>query len=526
MVLADTLKRWELLKGKKALLATGIDEHGMKVQQAATKAGSEPLPFCDKGAEIFKRLAQEVGLQNDFFVRTSSASHHDAVQYAWQRLQDQGLIYMAEHSGWYSVSDETFVPESGVQLIVDPPTGRKIMVSRETGKEVEWTKEMNYKFDLPAFQERLVKYYNERTDAIMPDRFYQEIVSHLKQGLQPLSVSRPSERLTWGVPVPNDPSQTIYVWLDALLNYTTILGYPWSPSTTEMTNAGWPADVQVIGKDITRFHCIYWPAFLMALELPLPKHILVHGHWTMSKMKMSKSVGNVVNPFFALERFGSDIMRYYLLNDGPSVEDSDYDNQFIIERHKHQLQGGLGNLASRIVRGKRWSVRGAVERHFQQSTESNSKHIDEAENLKQRTSIEQLVRETQLEMNQLDPRGAIKSIFAIVVATNRYLQITQPWVHFKEGRYEAGPKERTVVPEVDEVIFLAAEALRIVGILLQPFMPEKAKMLLDLLGVREDRRTLEWARLGEDQHYGTPIKGVDVGSGFNGVLFPPLDSNI
>lgn len=523
MVLADTLKRWEVLKGKRALLSTGIDEHGMKVQRAAQKAGSDPLSFCDKGGEVFKQLARDAELQNDFFVRTSSPKHHDAVQYAWQRLQDKGLIYMAEHSGWYSVSDETFVPESGVQLIVDPPTGRKIMVSIETGKEVEWTKEMNYKFDLPSFRDRLLDHYTQHQDTIMPNRYYQEIVSHLKNELQPLSVSRPSDRLTWGVGVPDDPSQTIYVWLDALLNYTTILGYPWPPSTPAMTEAGWPADVQVIGKDITRFHCVYWPAFLMALELPLPKHILVHGHWTMSKMKMSKSVGNVVNPFFALERFGADQMRFYLLHDGPSEADSDYDNRYIIERYKHELQGALGNLASRIVRGKRWSVRGAVQRCLERP--SDRQKTTSALIADQSKIIEKLAGEASGEMERLDPRSALKVIFAALHATNRFLQQAEPWSYFKEGRYDPGTKDLTIVPEVDEIIFLAAELLRVAGILLQPFMPNKAKMLLDLLGVRDDRRTIDWAHPGKDRDYGTPKEGVKVGSGFSGVLFPPLDSD-
>lgn len=520
MILADTFKRWEQLKGRQALLATGIDEHGMKVQRAAAQADNEPLAFCDKGAEVFKQLAYDAELQNDFFVRTSSPAHHQAVQHAWQLLQDKGVLYMAEHSGWYSVSDETFVPESGVQLIVDPPTGRKIMVSIETGKEVEWTKETNYKFDLPSFQDRLLEYYAQHRDAITPQRYYQEIVSHIEAGLQPLSVSRPSERLTWGVPVPNDPSQTIYVWLDALLNYTSIIGYPWPPTPSAMSQAGWPADIQVIGKDITRFHCVYWPAFLMALDLPLPKQILVHGHWTMNRMKMSKSVGNVVNPFFALERFGPDVMRFYLLHDGPSDDDSGYDNIYIIQRYKHELQGALGNLASRIIRGKLWSVRGAVERAFDGDPSRNAG----SEAAAQQTLIARLADETIAEMDKLDPRGALRAIFAAVHATNRYVQTAQPWGYFKTGRYDPGPTKVTVVPEVDQIIFLAAELLRVVGILLQPFMPNRAEMLLDLLGVADDRRGIEWAQVQKDDSYGIPKGDMSVGRGLHGVLFPPLDS--
>lgn len=225
---------------------------------------------------------------------------------------------------------------------------------------MEWTSEINYHFRLSAFQERLEKYYSNSGDVILPWKRQNAVQNEIRNGLQDLSVSRPSERLSWGVPVPDDETQTIYVWLDALISYLTKAKYPFQIPGQE-NSAGWPADCHVIGKDIVRFHCIYWPAFLMALDLPLPKQILTHAHWTLGNKKMSKSTGMVVNPFFAIDRFGVDCMRYYLAHDGGTMDDSSYDNMFIIKRHKTNLKSHLGNLASRLMRSKGWDVRRAVK---------------------------------------------------------------------------------------------------------------------------------------------------------------------
>lgn len=242
------------------------------------------------------------------------------------------------------------------------------MASIETGKEVEWTSERNYHFRLSAFRDKLLAWYAEHPEWIVPRARMEDVVQQVEEKLEDLSISRPVDRLTWGIRVPNDPSQTIYVWLDALLNYATAAGYPFAPG--KEASGGWPADVHVIGKDIIRFHCIYWPAFLMALDLPLPKRILTHAHWTLGKQKMAKSTGNVVNPFFALDRFGVDALRWFLVRDGGIVNDADYDNMHIVQRYKKSLQGGVGNLTSRIVRGKNWDVRRAVARYADLAAEN------------------------------------------------------------------------------------------------------------------------------------------------------------
>jgi len=359
MVIADILKRWQVLNGREAILCTGTDEHGMKIQQAAAKANKPPKEFCDITAETFKSLAKRAEISNDHFVRTSDQDHKDAVQYFWQMLKDRGHIYESKHEGWYCVSDETFYPESTIEKRLNPFSGRTFMASQETGKEVEWTSEKNYHFRLSAFRDRLLEFYAENPKFIVPASRMNDVVNWVRAGLEDLSVSRPIERLTWGVRVPDDDTQTIYVWLDALVNYITKAGYPWAPGKEQAR--GWPADVQVIGKDIVRFHCIYWPAFLMALDLKPPKQILTHGHWTLNQKKMAKSTGNVVNPFFAIDRFGVDLMRYYLAHDGGIEKDSDYGNHLIVERYKKGLQDGMGNLIGRLTRSKMWNVRKAVQ---------------------------------------------------------------------------------------------------------------------------------------------------------------------
>ncbi|KAL9612813.1 MAG: hypothetical protein Q9167_002596 [Letrouitia subvulpina] len=497
LVLTDILKRWQILRGRKAILCTGTDEHGMKVQQAASKAGQDVRVFCDNNYRSFETLAKQAEIDYDHFIRTSKPGHRFAVQHFWLKLQEKGFIYVSKHEGWYSVSDEAFYPPSAVHLTLDPATGRKFMAAMETGKEVEWTSENNYHFRLSALRDRLLKFYEQNPKFIVPASRMKDVVQQVTAGLEDLSVSRPVERLSWGIPVPDDTSQTIYVWLDALINYLTKAGYP---------SAGiWPADCHVIGKDIIRFHCIYWPAFLMALDLPLPRQVLTHAHWTIGRAKMSKSTGNVVNPFFALDRFDADTMRYYLAHDGGIQDDSSYDNSHIIERYKKGLQGSLGNLVSRVVRSKGWNVRRAVELHETNNDQLATEHV---------ARLTVLPDEVTARMDDLNPSLAIKTIMDSVYKTNEYMQKSAPW--------DLADNLRDV-RHLDRIIFLCAESIRITGILLQPVMPSRMKMLLDLIGVAPDARALQNTGFGDDGHYGKPM--VDVGKGADSALFPPLRSD-
>ncbi len=414
MVLADVLKRWQTLKGTPATLCTGTDEHGMKVQQAAAREELPPKLFCDENAAKFQHLADATSINYDRFIRTTDQDHVEAVEYFWLMLRDKGFIYESKHEGWYSVSDECFYPESMTEKRMDPFTGEVFMASVETGSKVEWTEEMNYHFRMTALKDRLLEFYEKNPEWVVPAARMKDVVGWVKNNLEDLSISRPLGRLSWGIRVPDDERQTIYVWVDALINYLTKTGYPkWTPGREE--EGGWPADVHVIGKDIVRFHCVYWPALLLALDLPLPKRVLSHAHWTLDRKKMSKSVGNVVNPFFAMDRFGVDPMRFYMIHDGGIADDADYSNAIITERYKKLLQGGVGNLTSRITRAKKWDVSSAVAaiREAGLVPFSNPQTNDIL------TKHETIIRETTpavaQHMEQLNPSTALRRIVDLMV---------------------------------------------------------------------------------------------------------------
>ncbi|KAK8047768.1 hypothetical protein PG996_015832 [Apiospora saccharicola] len=514
MVIADVFKRWEVLKGRQAYLCTGTDEHGMKVQRAAELQEVPPKIFCDSNAETFMDLAQKANMSNDYFIRTTDPDHREAVEFFWGRLRERGFIYESKHEGWYCVSDEAFYPENMVEKRVNSMTGKPFIASIETGNEVEWTEEKNYHFRLTDLRDRLLQFYKENPEWVVPASRMADVVSWVQNNLEDLSVSRPVSRLNWGIPVPDDPSQTIYVWVDALINYLTKAGYPmWTPGSENAL--GWPADLHIIGKDIVRFHCVYWPALLLALDLPLPKRVLSHGHWMMDQRKMSKSIGNVVNPFFAIDRWGVDTMRYFMIYNGGISDDSDYDNSFIVERYKRGLQGGVGGLLNRVTRSKTWNVRSII----QQAHEGGFKKLDgelepmQAEISELRQATEGLGQKALgFFEEQLNPGRALKEIMEVVFQANRVLQHTEPWRLVKAGEVEA--------EAAHQIIYHTAEALRVAGILLQPFMPEKSAGLLDRLGVDPRQRTFDCARFGSDPAYG--VSTVPLGEGAQSSLFPPI----
>ncbi|KAJ5543209.1 hypothetical protein N7535_005638 [Penicillium sp. DV-2018c] len=495
MVIGDIMKRWQVLLGNTdAQLLTGTDEHGMKIQQAAQQEGMDTQAFCDMNCRTFEALAKAANLDNDHFIRTTDPAHRDAVQYFWEMLQHRGYIYQSKHEGWYSVSDETFYPQTQVQNSLDPSTGRKRMVSIETGKEVEWTSETNYHFRLSAFKDRLLELYRREDPFISPTSYTAAVIKSVETGLQDLSISRPAERLTWGIPVPGDDTQTIYVWLDALVNYLTKAGYPFPPG--QDNKSVWPADLQIVGKDIVRFHCVYWPAFLMALDLPPPRNVLVHGHWTMNREKMSKSTGNVVNPFFAIERFGVDGMRFFLAYQGGLSDDADFDNSYIIRDYKKLLQGGIGNLAQRTIGCARGKLRSYI-------VDAGADQLPSAtpEDLEHQQMLEKTPAKVAEYMANLNPRAALRETMMIIEKTNKYFHAAEPWKS----------------PNPQRALYNVAESLRIAGILLQPFMPGKSHDLLDMLRVDASdpsKRAFTATAYGSDPDYGEGVQ--------KGILFPPL----
>ncbi|KAL2162705.1 hypothetical protein VTH06DRAFT_6541 [Thermothelomyces fergusii] len=515
MVLADVFKRWHVLRGTKTFLCTGTDEHGMKVQQAAARADADPKQFCDENAKKFEELAQLSRIEYDRFIRTTDHDHVQAVEHFWFLLRKTGLVYEAKHEGWYSVSDECFYPESQVVKHQDPFTGAVYMASAETKNKVEWVEEKNYCFRMTELRDRLLDFYEKNPGWIEPAYRMNEVVDWVKNHLEDLSISRPVQRLTWGIRAPDDPTQTIYVWVDALINYLTAAGYPnWIPG--EGHKGGWPADLHIIGKDILRFHCVYWPALLMALDLPLPRKVLVHSHWTLNKKKMSKSIGNVVNPFYAINRWGVDTARFYLLSEGGIADDADYNNDTIAVKYKKFLQWGFGNLLGRVTRSKAWNLSEIVKNSFDEAKMASGPAIPES--LRPaiaglEDTLGDLAPSVAQRMEDHNPVGAIRKILEVGTSLNQFLTQTQPWSLVASE----SPEDRAAA---EKVLFLAAEGLRISGILLQPFLPDKAWRLLDILGVGHDARTFAHAVPRCDSKYGVPM--APTGSGRVDGLFPPL----
>lgn len=412
MLLADVLKRWYKLKGQESLLLTGTDEHGMKVQQAAAANDTAPMLWCNAQAEKFKLLAEKMNLAKHFFIRTTDEDHKEAVRHFWFLLQEKGLIYESKHEGYYCVSDETFYPESMLTRKIDPRTGKVSLASIETGNTVEWTEEKNYHFRMTALRDRLLEFYEQNPDWIQPRQRMREVVDWVTNNLEDLSISRPSSRLDWGIRVPGDETQTIYVWVDALVNYLTKAQFPnWTHGRE--SDGGWPADVHIIGKDILRFHGVYWPALLLAVDISPPKRLLSHAHWTMNGKKMSKSLGNVVNPFHAMERWGVDVMRFFMVHDGGIDKDADYDNSIIVERYKKLLAGTLGNLLSRITRSKAWNVQEIVRAAPGYDSERQSAQLDARHDelfKRQEGVVAALYGQMDAFMEKPDPRKALMSL--------------------------------------------------------------------------------------------------------------------
>ncbi|KAM0272462.1 hypothetical protein ACHAPA_002213 [Fusarium lateritium] len=529
MVLADVLKRWQKINGKEAYLCTGTDEHGMKIQQAALKKGMPPKEFCDENSNKFKGLAEHSNISHDFFIRTTDQDHKAVVQEFWQLLKaraPEGLaLYKGKHDGWYCVSDECFYPEDLVQPGVVPQTGRKIMISKESGNEVEWVTEETWFFPLSKYKEKLLKFYDENPDWIQPVTRMNEVRNWVENHLEDLSVTRPASRLNWGVSDPDDPGNTIYVWVDALVNYLTKAGFGSKWHVDAPDTGIWPADVQVIGKDIIRFHAIYWPALLMAAGLPLPKKILCHNHWTMSNRKMSKSLGNVVNPFSALQRWNVDPLRYFLMKNGSFKGDMSYANETIMAIYEKELQANIGNLFSRTARSKggNWSTQQSLEAarkgnfdNIASFVPQRSDEPDQPDFLGLESTLDRVPDEIRQDMDEINLSSALQGIFRLLQMTNRFITDTAPWNIAKET--DPGAQVR-----LDWVIYRCAEALRIAGIFLQPVMPSRAAELLDGLGVKQERRTVDFACKNADLEYGAkpvPKEGW-VPNPFQS-LFPPV----
>jgi methionyl-tRNA synthetase len=461
-IATDAIARFKRLDGFDVRFQTGTDEHGLKMAQAAEAEGLPTAELARRNSDVFQRLQERLNISFDRFIRTTDADHHEASKEIWRRIEAAGDFYLDTYSGWYSVRDERFFVEPETELV----DGTRIAV--ETGAPVTWTEEQTYFFRLSAYADKLLAHYEANPDFIAPDVRRNEVVSFVSGGLRDLSISRTS--FDWGVQVPGHPDHVMYVWIDALTNYLTGVGYPETDS--ESFRRYWPADLHMIGKDIIRFHTVYWPAFLMSAGIELPRRVFAHGFLLNRGEKMSKSVGNIVNPESLVDTFGVDQVRYFLLREIPFGQDGSYSDEAIITRINTDLANELGNLAQRSLSMVAKNLDGVVPEPGE-LTAADAELLAAADGLLERVRANFDAQAMHL---------ALEAIWLMLGEANKYFSAQQPWALRKSESEADQARFRTV-------LYATCEVVRIAALLVQPVMPESAGKLLDLLGQAEDQRT-------------------------------------
>lgn len=458
-VASDVIARFMRLCGKDVMFLTGTDEHGQKVEKAAINKNIDPQKFTDQTSESFRHLMTAMNISNDDFIRTTENRHKEAVAIFWQKLLDKGTIYEGFYEGWYAVRDEAFYDESEL-------TEDKLA---PTGASVEWVKEPSYFFNLSKWQDKLLEFYEANPDFIRPMSRRNEVISFVKSGLKDLSVSRTT--FNWGIKVPNnaknDVRHVIYVWLDALANYISALGYPHEQSSY---GKFWPADLHVVGKDILRFHAVYWPAFLMAAEIPLPKTIMAHGWWTNEGQKISKSLGNTIDPIKLIDEFGVDQVRYFLMREITFGADGNFARSNLITRINSELSNKIGNLLQRSTAFVYKNNDGKVPLLTQSI-------IDKIYELPILKTASKFAEQNILLMEKTEINKILENIINLAEEANIYIDSEAPW-NLKKTDHD----------KMLEVLYTLLEVLRYIAIMLQPFMPTSANKMLDQLGVNKEER--------------------------------------
>ncbi|HAG64033.1 MAG TPA: methionine--tRNA ligase [Kocuria sp.] len=452
-IAADTLVRFQRLDGVATRFQTGTDEHGQKMQQTAEKLGTTPRELADANSARFREMDDELGISYDRFIRTTDEDHAAASQELWKRMEANGDIYLDTYAGWYSVRDEAYYAEDETEVRAD---GQRYSIG--TGTELTWTEEESYFFRLSRYQGRLLELY--RTDFVQPETRSHEIASFVGGGLQDLSISRTT--FDWGVPVPGNPDHVMYVWVDALTNYLTGLGFP--DTDAPLFREFWPASVHLIGKDIARFHAVYWPAFLMSAGIELPRKVFAHGFLFNQGEKMSKSVGNVIDPHAMVEEYGLDQLRFFLLREVPFGQDGNYSHDAIAGRINSDLANDLGNLAQRSLSMVAKNLGGEVPEPGEFT----------AEDLAMLAQAEDVVAEYRSAFEALAFHRGLESVWRVIASANRYFTAQEPWV-----------LRKTDPERMATVLYVTAEVLRIVAVLVQPVMPGSMARLLEQLGQPE-----------------------------------------
>ena len=460
----DAIARFMRLDGNDVYFLTGTDEHGIKMLQTAAKEGLTPRELVERNVPRYQAMTERLNCSNDDFIRTTEQRHHLSSAAIWQRMEQAGDIYLSKYSGWYSVRDEAYYDESETQLAEG---GQRL---GPHGTPVEWVEEDSYFFRLSAYQQKLIDLYARHPDFVLPKERFNEVLSFVRGGLQDLSISRTT--FDWGIPVPGNPKHIMYVWVDALTNYITGVGFPDTQSAK--FRRYWPADLHVIGKDIVRFHAVYWPAFLMSAGIEVPRRIFSHG-WILNRgEKMSKSVGNVVDPFALADAYGVDQLRYFFLREVPFGQDGNYSHEMIVARINADLANDLGNLAQRSLSMVARQLAGELP---QPGTLSEADRTLLA-------AADGMLGKAREAMKTQALHQVLNAVWAVVAEANRYFAGEAPWALAKTDP----ARQRTV-------LYVTAEVIRQVAILAQPFMPASAAKMLDLLAVPVEER--QFAALGD-----------------------------
>ena len=448
----DVIARSKRLENYNVYFLTGTDEHGQKVENSSLKVNQSPQQFVDRISENFKDLCLKFNFSNDQFIRTTENRHKLSSQKLWKLIYENGHIYKDFYSGWYAVRDEAFYNEKEL-----------INGKAPTGADVEWLEEPSYFFDLSKWKDPLLNFYKNNPNFVMPESRYNEVKSFVSLGLNDLSISRTS--FNWGVKVPDDSSHIMYVWLDALTNYLTALNF----HDNEVNDIDfWPPDIHMVGKDILRFHAVYWPAFLMAAKLPLPKKIFAHGWWTNEGKKISKSIGNIIDPFILADEYGLDQVRYFLLRQVPFGNDGDFSRNALISRINDDLSNDLGNLCQRVLK--------FIFKNCNSKLPSKPKVLEKNERL----IINNCNLMHKKMISHLDDQNfdrALKEVWKIISDSNKFIDLSEPW------------KLKTTNPDkMEDILWVLVELIRKIAIVLQPFMPNSSCKILDQLSIPEDER--------------------------------------
>ena len=487
-IVADVIARHRRRMGDDVRFLTGTDEHGQKIERAAAKEGISPIELADRVVSTHHSLWKRLGITHDDFIRTTESRHRIGVLEVIRRIQERNPedIYLGEHSGWYCQSEETFIPENQVK---NGQPGSGATAQDQDGHRVEWTTERNYFFKLSRYTRPLLDHYRSNPQFVSPATRLNEVTAFVEQGLKDLSISRSS--IKWGIPFPGNPEHVIYVWMDALTNYISALGF--GSAEHDLFDRYWPADIHLIGKDIVRFHAVYWPAFLMAAGIELPKRVIGHGFWLRDQQKISKSLGNVVRPYNILDDFGPDALRYYVTREMVFGQDQDYSDESLLNRYNADLANGLGNALSRAIT--------MANSYFDGKTPPERCFDNEL-----RTKAEEVVPRFLQSMDDLAFQRALEAAWELVAAIDRYIVTREPWKHFKEKGAD---------PALARILWDTLEALRIVCVMAAPFIPASSREALTRLGADPDQigaSALKWGGLAA----GVPVRVADA-------IFPRVD---